>query len=144
MMENDKKIIWEELSQEDKQRYLVFWFNYYGSLLYSLEEYNCFLKIIRSKADDIFAHICTSFICDNTIQSTVLLRAMREQKLDDLLKTNITEEKINNYDMSEKAKIKFGSYYREVREMIIGEIVKSFNNPEQNDYVISIHSRKNR
>lgn len=138
MKDNKKRIVWEALSQEEKQGYLAFWFNYYGSELYTLKEYEDFLKIAKSKADEIYAYICTSFLFANTIQSTILLKAMRENKVDDLFKANITEDKIKDFKIDDSEKTELLSDLEEVRTMIIGEIVKSFNNPEPSDYTIAI------
>lgn len=140
MIDNKEQIIWDNLTQEDKQDYLAFWFNYYGGELYTLDEYDAFLKIAKLKADDIYEHICTSFIFADTIQSVILLNAMRENELDELLKANLTEDKIKKFKMCDAEKSKLVSYLHDVRTIIITEIAKAYKNPKSKGCIIAVKS----
>lgn len=107
---------WEDYNKEEQTNYLVYWFNYYGNLIYNFEELEDFTKLAKTRQDDIFDHIITRSIYENTIQSGMLLTCMRNNKVEELFKTNLTREKIK------EAPPEVRSEYEGIREEIIHEI----------------------
>ena len=107
---------WEDYNKEEQTNYLVYWFNYYGNLIYNFEELEDFTKLAKTRQDDIFDHIITRSIYENTIQSGMLLTCMRNNKVEELFKTNLTREKIK------EAPPEVLSEYEGIREEIICEI----------------------
>lgn len=132
-MEN-MKITWENLTTEQKTNYLNFWFHYYGGVIYTLEELEQFMELAKTKADEIYNHICTLFIMRDTIQSSTLVMAMRQNKVDDLLAHNMNQGVIESLDIKPEDKKEMLAIYEETGEMIINEIAKSYSKRESSGF----------
>ena len=115
----DKK--WNEYSSEEKSNILNFWFYYYGGVLVTLDEIERFRKLAMTKQDEIFNYITTSFIVNNTIQTNVLVAAMRQDKVEELFKSLIDEKQLED-----KLRIRLEA----TKDSLIKEIVHSYLFPE--------------
>ena len=118
--ENRKK--WDEFSKEEKTSLLNHWFYYYGGVIVTLEEIEKFGELAKTKQEEIFNYITTSLICNNTIQTNVLVACMRQNKIDELFEHVINVQSIE--DEAAKAQIE------EVRNYIVKEMVHSYLYPE--------------
>ena len=85
---------WEEYTKEEQTNYLTHWFHYYGNMIYNFQELEDFRKLAETRQDDIFDHIVTELLFNNTIQSGMLLKCMRENKLEELFETSLNKEKV--------------------------------------------------
>ena len=90
----ERKKTWYELSEDEKTTLLIFWFRYYGGMVFTMDEYDQFIKLAQRRQDDIFAHIVTRAITEDTMQSNVLLQQMRNRKVEDLFKTSYKRSKL--------------------------------------------------
>ena len=118
--ENRKK--WDEFSKEEKTSLLNHWFYYYGGVIVTLEEIEKFGELAKTKQEEIFNYITTSLICNNTIQTNVLVACMRQNKVDELFEHVINVQSIE--DEAARAQIE------EVRNYIVKEMVHSYLYPE--------------
>ena len=106
---------WEDYSKEEQTNNLIHWFHYYGGMIYTFKELEDFEKLAKTRQDDIFNYIVTSYIVMNTIQSNVLLMSMRQNKVENLFKASITKEVLKEEHLQ---------FYEEVRDIIVKEIIK--------------------
>ena len=100
---------WEDYSKEEQTNYLTHWFHYYGNMMYNFQELEDFRELAKTRQDDIFNHIVTEFLFQNTIQSGMLLTCMRDNKIEELFQTNLTREKVlevNKDGLSDYEKIR--------------------------------------
>lgn len=115
------KKTWEEYTSEEKTTLLNHWFYYYGGIIMTLKDIEEFRKLSASRQDDIFNHIVTSFIFQNTIKSNLLLTCLREEKIDELFTHSLTRELFTDERLNK---------YEEARRIISEEILNTFINPE--------------
>ncbi len=115
----DKK--WNEYSGEEKSNILNFWFYYYGGVLVTLEEIEKFRQLAMTRQDEIFNYIVTSFLFHNTIQTNVLVAAMRQDKTEELFKCLLDEKQLDD-----ELRIRVEA----TKDCLIKEIVHSYLFPE--------------
>ncbi len=99
----ERRKTWYELSEDEKTTLLTFWFRYYGGMVFTMDEYDRFIKLAQRRQDDIFAHIVTSLGLSDTIQSTSFLAHMRANQVEALFKSSVKRSKLpedekNYYD----------------------------------------------
>ena len=111
----------EEYTKEEKLRILEFWFYYYGKDLVTLDEIHQFDLLAEEKPDRIFDYITVSYLVNETVAPSVLLQAMRSERLDELFdslrpKKPLSEGMQKLYDLTSKT--------------VFEAIIDDFNNPE--------------
>ena len=116
-----KEKSWEEFTPEERTSLLNHWFYYYGGVVLTLKDFADFRTISTTRQDEIFDHIVTSFIFQNTIQSNVLVACLRQQKLDELFSHSLTRAMIQESALEQ---------YEAARRMISSEILNTLINPE--------------
>ncbi len=119
-MNNKKK--WELLTPEEKTTLLNHWFYYYGGIIMTLKDMEDFRKLSKSKQDDIFDHIITIFLYKRTIQSNMLIKALREGKIDELFACSLDYGDIVEYQQE--------NIYEEIKQMIFDELLQTFIYPQ--------------
>ncbi len=76
---------WNEYTDEEKKQLLNHWWYYYGKIIFTFEEWERFNELIDKDADVVFEIAIASFL--NGYSSQVLISAMRQNKVDELIKT---------------------------------------------------------
>ena len=118
-MSNIKR--WEDLDLSRKVTLLNHWFYYYGGTIVTLDEIEKFSELAKTNADDIFDFILTSFLLKKTIQTNVLVGAMRADDIKGLFDVLI---KYNDMDDEQKKK------FDPIRCSLLEEIEGTYLNPE--------------
>jgi hypothetical protein len=118
----DKGKTWDEYTKEEQANLLNHWYVYYGGLIVTLAEIDKFHELSLTHQDDIFNYILSSFIANNTIQSSFLTVCMRDNRLDELF-----ENVVKYDDLTEDDKERINP----VRQFILDEIVNTYLNPNK-------------
>jgi hypothetical protein len=133
-MEKAKK--WEDFTTEEKITLLNHWFYYYGGVVLTLKDFELFRKLTATRPDDIFDHIVTRYIYQSTIKTNLLVSCLRDETVDELLKSSIRREFVADPYIEK---------YEDTRRLISEEIFNTFINPEpavQMDIAILVKSKK--
>ncbi|MBQ7140659.1 MAG: hypothetical protein IJO32_04070 [Bacilli bacterium] len=115
---------WNEYSKEDKNELLQHWWYYYGKVIITMDEWEQFNKLVEKDSDKIFELAVVAYM--HKLSSQPLIRAMRENRIDELMLTipNIDENEKN------KDKILFKALYEELKKEFISMLVKTYNKTE--------------
>lgn len=109
-----------EYSKEEQKNLLLHWWFYYGKSVFSLDELECFEKIIDDDAQHAFDMAVVAFINNN--DSSILLSTMRAQRFEELEK--IVRDIVSNASYLERKEAFEGAFLR--------EIVTTLNNDSDN------------
>ncbi len=74
-----------ELSVEKKKELLMFWFNYYGKVMYTLEELDIFHNLVETNLEGVEKVAVVNFI--KNLGSSIFVLAIRDGKELELLNT---------------------------------------------------------
>ena len=93
---------WEEYTKEEQKEFLNDWWHYYGKVIYTLEEWEQFNKLIDKDSDKILEMAIAGY--SKGITSEPLIFAMRENKIEELFKTfpNLKEIKDEKFKEAHK------------------------------------------
>jgi len=106
--------VWNEYSKEDQNNLLQHWWYYYGKIIFTMEEWDQFNKLIERDSNEIFELAVVSYI--NGLSSQPLIYAMRRNEVNEL--------------MLRMRKLKTDKFYEEAKKEFINILVKTYNKPE--------------
>lgn len=116
-----KKIIeiknWNDYSFEEKNKLLQHWWHYYGKMMYTLQEWEEFNKLVEKDADRMFIFAIGSYIMGTSSQP--LICAMRQRNVDEVIAS-----------LPEKKELEDNEMYFKIENSLISQLVKSYNDPQ--------------
>ena len=115
----ERKRSWQEYNSEEKTTLLTHWFYYYGGVIMTLKDMEDFRNLVVTRQDQIFNHIVTNYVFRDTIQSNLLVSAMRSDRVDELFSLSLSDEILKELDEDET-----------IRRRISDEIIETFINPQ--------------
>ena len=125
----DNKKLWEDFTKSEQTILLNHWVYYYGGIVMTLKDLEDFNTLSETRQDDIFNHIVTCFIYKRSIQSSMLIMCLRDNKIEDLFNTSLS---IDNIEDSKK------DLYYKARRIISNELLDTFINPELSNTGVEI------
>lgn len=115
----DKKS-WDCYTEEEKVDLLNHWWFYFGKMMFTMQEYSKFLKLIESTPDTVWDIAILSFSQNMTTQP--LISAMRQNELAKLI--------ISSCAVVKKIKALSPEGWSSLEDCLLDNLVPTYNDPE--------------
>ena len=115
---------WDILSTEEKTNILINWFIACGGRKCTDDDIELFKPIAQTKQEDIFNHIVMLYIHRRTIMSSMVLNALKDNRLELLLSWSLTPNDLDTNSINS---------YLENRNIVANELTSKFGLSEGKD-----------